>query len=130
MAVLAAKPVWPSSQSCVGSVLRPPRSTTVLTYLRGADKAAMPHAQQQSGRRLVDEGLPKSSRGLSEVMCEEPCEIGRVSKAEVLGNMRNGSRRIGQDAFGFEHEPIMNDRLSRQSELTTAGAAQVRCRDA
>src|SRR5215207_3176062 len=89
----------------------------------------MPHAQQQSAQALVDKDSPKGGWGLADVVCEEPCEIGRVAKAEVLGHVRDRSRRIGQDALGFEHKPIMDDRLGRKAKLPSANAAEMRRRD-
>ena len=43
--------------------------------------------------------------------------------------MRDGSRRIGQDALGIEHKPIMDDRLRRETKLPTAKTGKMPRRD-
>src|SRR4051812_10486970 len=95
------------------------------TNLPQGGRGAPPRA-----RLLFNDRSPESGRRLADVMREEPGEVSRVPEAEVLRDVRDGGRRIGEDAFGLEHEPIVDDRLGGQSELTAAGAAQVRRRDA
>jgi hypothetical protein len=64
------------------------------------------------------------------MVCEKPREIGGITKAEILGNVRDGGRRVGQDAFRLEHNPIMDDRLGREPKLTAADATEMCGRDA
>jgi len=80
--------------------------------------------------RAPSRGAAEFGRGDAGAAAEETPEIGGVGKAEFIGDLGRRRGDIGETAARFEHQPVLDRRVSRLAGDRARGAVEPAFRDA